>query len=147
MGIIIYGTCKIFEMTIIISWIISFSPFSLFDSLLSLISLLVLSCVLDFTKVLMRCWSLEKLFYCNSFYGVNLQWCTSVITFLFSYTFFFLFLFLHVYHHFLFRNFVIVTGDSLGNTQFWDGKHGTLLQVNKTPGVSPNTFSILPAIQ
>ncbi|KAK2550404.1 U3 small nucleolar RNA-associated protein 4-like protein [Acropora cervicornis] len=25
-------------------------------------------------------------------------------------------------------NFVIVTGDSLGNTQFWDGKHGTLLQ-------------------
>lgn len=26
------------------------------------------------------------------------------------------------------RNFVIVTGDSLGNTQFWDGKHGTLLQ-------------------
>lgn len=26
------------------------------------------------------------------------------------------------------RNFVIITGDSLGNTQFWDGIHGTLLQ-------------------
>jgi len=26
------------------------------------------------------------------------------------------------------RDFVIITGDSLGNTQFWDGSHGTLLQ-------------------
>ncbi|XP_058956730.2 U3 small nucleolar RNA-associated protein 4 homolog [Pocillopora verrucosa] len=26
------------------------------------------------------------------------------------------------------RNFVIITGDSLGNTQFWDGQRGTLIQ-------------------
>lgn len=48
-----------------------FSPFPLFDSLL--ISLLVFNCMLDFTKVLMRCWSSEKNCYCNSFYGVNLH--------------------------------------------------------------------------
>ena len=31
-----------------------------------------------------------------------------------------------------FRNFTIVTGDSLGNTQFWDGRTGTLVQVCHT---------------
>ncbi len=29
----------------------------------------------------------------------------------------------------VFSNFVIITGDSLGNTQFWDGQQGTLIQV------------------
>ena len=30
----------------------------------------------------------------------------------------------------VFSNFTIVTGDSLGNTQFWDGLQGTLIQVS-----------------
>jgi hypothetical protein len=28
-----------------------------------------------------------------------------------------------------YSDFTIITGDSLGNTQFWDGKQGTLIEV------------------
>lgn len=49
---------------------------------------------------------------------------------------------IHIYHY---RDGVLVSGDSTGSVQFWDSKHGTLLQAHTYHKGDVNALATIPS--